>query len=154
MDDEIESEKTKRNLKIETKEGLKISYEKEVIKKNFPHLIEEISGNKKSLKIDSITTYKNENNKEKVQFPRFSPNTLFNPEPIDFIRRCKTVEDAMSILTFLLKRKEISSEDYNSLRSQIKTDIGLKKLIEKFGGFKNPGYYERKFRNDRRKKEM
>ena len=103
MDDEIESEKTKRNLKIETKEGLKISYEKEVIKKNFPHLIEEISGNKKSLKIDSITTYKNENNKEKVQFPRFSPNTLFNPEPIDFIRRCKTVEDAMSILTFLIQ---------------------------------------------------
>jgi len=149
MDEELDADDLKKSLKIESKEGLKISYEKNVIKKNFPHLMEEISGNKKSLKIDSSITLINESGKENLQNSKKSyPKELFNPKPIDFIRRCKTFEEAISILDFLLQRKEISLKDYNLLKNQIKTEDGLKKLIEKFGGFKKPGYYERIYRSD------
>lgn len=149
MDEELDVNDLKKSLKIDSKKGLKISYEKNVLKKNFPHLIKEISGNKKLLKINSSITLINEKGKENLQFSKKSyPKELFNPKPIDFIRRCKTFEEAMSILDFLLQRKEISLKDYNLLKNQIKTDDGLKKLIEKFGGFKKPGYYEREYRSD------
>lgn len=149
MDEEIDDINSKKNLKIESKDGLKISYEKNVLKKNFPHIIKEITGNKKSLKIEPFNTFLNENGKENLQSSKNSYlKELFDPKSIDFIRRCKTVEEATSILDFLLKRKEISIRDYYSLKNQIKTDDGLKKLIEKSGGFKKPGYYERKYRND------
>jgi len=154
MDEEIDDNKSQKKIKIDSDEGLKISYEKGELKSKFPHIVEEISGNKKSLKIDSFRTLINENSKRNLQSSKKPyPRELFDPEPIDFIRRCKTVEEAMNILDFVFKRKEISKKDYNSLKNQIKGDDGLIALIEKFGGFKKPGYYERKYRNDKSRNE-
>ena len=136
------------NLKTKYKDGLKISYEKSTLKKKIPHLLEEISENKKSLKIDSIITQVEDNIEEELHFSNDEfPKELFEPGLVDFIRRCKNIEEAFKILDYLLTRKEISQKEYDSLKTQIKTDQDLIKFITKQGGFKKPGYYERKFRN-------
>ena len=131
-------------LKVENEEGLTVSYEKDELKERFPHLITEIAGNKKSLKIDSI-----ENNTDltqlKVEKPY--PDELINPSVIDFLRRCTNNNEALSILDYLLKQEEISEKDYNSFKNQILKGEGLKIFIDKHGGFKSHGYYEKKYRN-------
>jgi len=129
MDKKSDDNYSTENLKTKYKDGLKISYEKSTLKKKIPHLLEEISKNKKSLKIDSIITQGDHNIEDELH----SWNDEF--------------EEAFKILDYLLTRKEISQKDYDSLKNQIKTDKDLIKFINKHGGFKKPGYYERKFRN-------
>ena len=131
-------------IKVEDEEGLTVSYDKDELKEKFPHLITEIAGNKKSVKIDSI-----ENNTDltqlKVEKPY--PDELINPGVIDFLRRCTNNDEALSILDYLLKQEEISEKDYNSFKNQILKGEGLTKFIDKHGGFKSHGYYEKKYRN-------
>jgi len=145
-------ENNKKDKKKETKKpiireenGLTITYYKNVFNENFPHLITEITGKKKSVKIDSIETnidtiHLNSNNKH-------HPRELVNPGVIDFIRRCTTIEEAFSVLDYLAKRKEISESDYTSYKNQILKKESLREFIDKHGGFKRPGYYEKKFRD-------
>ncbi|MBY8983819.1 MAG: DUF2095 family protein [Candidatus Lokiarchaeota archaeon] len=131
-------------LKVENEEGLTVSYEKDELKEKFPYLITEIAGKKKSLKIDSI-----ENNTESTQLKveKPYPDELINPTAIDFLRRCTNNNEALSILDYLLKQEEISEKDYNSFKNQILKGEGLKTFIDKHGGFKSHGYYEKKYRN-------
>ena len=77
---------------------------------------------------------------------------MINPEAIDFLRRCHNNKEAFEILDYLLKRKELTLQDYNSYKKQIMQNGGLKKLIDESGGFKRLGYYERKFRSKLPKK--
>jgi hypothetical protein len=148
MDKNNEKNEHFKKVSIEDEDGLKISYDKEELDEFFPHLIKEISGNQKSIKIDSvemeIESYCDNNSKES---DHSYPEELINPSTIDFIRRCTTNEDAINILDYMLKRKKISKIEYKSLRSQILEEDGLKELINKHGGFKSPGYYEKKYRN-------
>jgi len=148
MDKKSDDNYSTENLKTKYKDGLKISYEKSTLKKKIPHLLEEISKNKKSLKIDSIITQGDHNIEDELHsWNDEFPKELYEPGQIDFIRRCKNSEEAFKILDYLLTRKEISQKEYDSLKTQIKTDKDLIKFINKHGGFKKPGYYERKFRN-------
>ena len=102
------------------------------------------TGKKKIVKIESVQPAFNTNK----SFDRTNiPRELVNPGAIDFIRRCTTKEEALRILDFLVKRKELYIDEYNSYKRQILLKEGLKKFIEEHGGFKNPGYYEKKFRN-------
>ena len=137
-----------KKASVQDEDGLKISYDKEELDEYFPHLIKEISGNQKSIKINSvemeIESYTVHNSQE--SYPSY-PKELINPSTIDFIRRCTTNEEALNILDYMLERKKISNVDYNSLKSQILEEDGLKELINKHGGFKSPGYYEKKYRN-------
>ena len=136
----------KKNLDITDEDGLKIAYDKEELERQFPQLMHELSEKKKSLKIEGVDY---ELEQEKVELKE-NQNTkyyedLLNPSAIDFIRRCTKKEDAVAILDYLLKRKELDPSDYNMLISQIKEEGGLEKLIADCGGLKTPGYYERKF---------
>ena len=63
-------------------------------------------------------------------FRKNVPEELRNPGAIDFIRRCKTNEEAMEILDYLLKREELTPERYKELSNQISQEGGLKKLID------------------------
>ena len=54
------------------------------------------------------------------------------------------------MLDYLLKQKEISKKDYNSFKNQILKEGGLGEFIDMHGGFKGPGYYEKKYRNTTR----
>ena len=131
-------------IKVDNKEGLTVSYDKDELKEKFPHLATEIEGKKKSVKIDSI-----ENNTDlkqsKVEISY--QDELVNPSAIDFLRRCTNIDEALNILDYLLKQKEISEKHYNSFKNQILTGEGLKEFIDKHGGFKGVGYYEKKFRD-------
>lgn len=62
----------------------------------------------------------------------------YNPEAIDFLRRCKTNEQAEEIISYLEKRKEISRQEANALRKQLK-----EKGLKSFGTPKKPGFYEK-----------
>ncbi|MFX1501864.1 MAG: DUF2095 family protein, partial [Promethearchaeota archaeon] len=73
------------------------------------------------------------------------PNELYNPGVIDFIRRCTKKEDAIHILDYLLKKKEVTQEDYIKYKNVISQPGGLERLICESGGLKEPGYYMRKY---------
>ena len=132
--------------KIEFQNGLNIAYDKEELKKYYPHLISEISNNEKIMKIDSVST-KIEKNAKKTpkKYQDCIPKELINPGAIEFIRRCIKIEEAFKILNYLLDRNEINLDEYNTFKNQLKNENDLKEFINKHGGFKNPGYYERKY---------
>lgn len=147
-------ENNRKDKKKETKKpiigeenGLTITYDKNEFNEKFPHLITEITGKKKSVKIDSIKT-----NIDTIVLNsnKSHPRELINPGVIDFIRRCTTIEEALSILDYLVKRKEISESDYTSYKNQIMKREGLREIIDKHGGYKRPGYYEKRFRDLKR----
>lgn len=127
-------------------EGLQISYEKNELEKQFPNLMSEISNKKSSVKINSVNLNIEPNSgNNALNETQDYHEDLKNPGPIDFIRRCGNKNEAIEILDFLHKRNEITQETYKKLKNQIEKKDGLKKLIEEYGGFKTPGYYERKF---------
>ena len=131
---------------IEQKNGLTIEYDKEKLQKLYPNLITEIFEKKKYVKIDSITGEKSEKTGITNQnIINHESSELTNPKAIDFIRRCKKKEEALEILDYLLKRKEISISDYDKYKSKILKEEGLKKLINACGGPKEPGYYLKKY---------
>lgn len=136
MENNRKKKQQEKNPVISNEDGLTISYNKDELVKHFPNLLTEIKGKRKSVKIDSVEDYDNTFSRE-----------LVNPGAIDFIRRCTSEEEALKILDYLLKRKEISTKKYESLKEEICQENGLLKLINRHGGLKRPGYYERKFRS-------
>jgi len=131
---------------IKESNGLEILYNEDKFNKQFPHLIEEISSKKKSIKVDSVKTDISLDNKEEPQeSSNLMPKELYNPKAIDFIRRCTDKEEALKILDYLIKRNEISQKDYNTYTKDISQEGGLERLIEESGGLKQPGYYMRKY---------
>ena len=144
--EEKKNTEPKKNLDVTDEDGLKIDYNKEELERQFPQLMHELSEKKKSLKIEGVD-YEIEQEKIELKANQTSKyyEDLHNPGAIDFIRRCNKKEDALAILDFLLKRKELDLQDYNALVSQINEEGGLEKLIAECGGLKTAGYYERKF---------
>lgn len=146
MGDEEKKRKPKNKTKVEDDEGLTLSYNREEIDEHFPHLTKEMFEKKKSIKIDSVDYEIEKNYKEKSQKSnKLYPNELYNPSVIDFIRRCTKKEDAINILNYLLRRNEVSNNEYNTYRNIILKEGGLERLIAESGGLKRPGYYMRKY---------
>ncbi|MFW9819045.1 MAG: DUF2095 family protein [Candidatus Thorarchaeota archaeon] len=138
--------KDKKKIEIEDSNGLKISYDRDEISDQFPHLLEEISTKKKSLKIESINmNVEQENEIEPQNSNNLYPNELHHPSVLDFLRRCSENEEAIDILEYLMERKEITLEDYIKYKKIISQEGGLKQLIDENGGLKRPGYYMRKY---------
>ncbi|MFO7796506.1 MAG: DUF2095 family protein [Promethearchaeati archaeon] len=129
-------------VKIKNEDGLNVSYDKNELDQFLPHLMDEIINKEKSIQIDSID-YDFEESKQLEEKNVSCLDNLSNPKAIDFIRRCSSNEEAIEILDYLLERDEITREEYRELKNQI--DNGLEKFIKKSGGFKEPGYYIRKY---------
>ena len=129
--------------------GLSIAYDRVEVKKFYPHLYSEISNKKSSMQIDAVETTKENKGDNSDELDETHedeiPDELINPGPKDFLRRCQTNEEAIEILNYLLKREELTQEDYDNFLKEIKKEGGLEKLIKECGGFKRPGYYERKY---------
>ncbi|TET57593.1 MAG: DUF2095 domain-containing protein [Promethearchaeota archaeon] len=146
MGDEEKKRKPKNKIKVEDNEGLTLSYNREELDERFPHLTKEMFEKKKSIKMDSVDYEIEKDYKEKSQKSnKLYPNELYNPGVIDFIRRCTKKEDAINLLNYLLRRNEISNNDYNTYRNIILKEGGLERLIAESGGLKRPGYYMRKY---------
>lgn len=133
----------KKEPQLKHKDGLNIAYDMEEFKKSYPHIMEEIVDKNQSIKIDSVETQIEQNSEESKD--NLKNCELTNPGVIDFIRRCTKNEEAIEILDYLLNRKEISSEEYNKLKGEIMMEGGLKLLIDRGGGPKDPGYYINKY---------
>jgi hypothetical protein len=133
-------------VKIEFKDGLKVQYHKEDLRKFYPHLMEEIENETDFPTEDHISSMEGRKKvKSTEQNIQKQPDELINPGATDFIRRCKDEKEAIEILDYLKSRKEISKNEYDKFIARINKKNGLKELIEECGGFKQPGYYEKKY---------
>jgi len=134
-------------VKIDFKDGLKVQYNKEDLRKLYPHLMEEIDNEEFSDEDDAFSMEERKEPKSIKKNVQKQPDELINPGTTDFIRRCKDEKEAVEILDYLLSRKEISKKEYDEFKTRINKKNGLKELIEECGGFKKPGYYEKKYYN-------
>lgn len=92
------------------------------LRRRYPYLIDEILGDrakKISFKIHIVDPWRN-----------------YTPTAVDYIRRCKTIEEAFEVIEYLLKRNEISLEEAEALRNKLRNGG-----IEAFGGRKEDNYY-------------
>ncbi len=61
----------------------------------------------------------------------------YDPTAVDFIRRCKTLNQAEEIIDYMERRGEIQKAEAKVLRTQLN-----EKGLHSFGPAKRPGYYE------------
>lgn len=107
--------------------------EKERLRRMFPHLATELDGKPMSVEIKSVRSDAEMAEKRGVSKENFSG---YNPDVVDFIRRCDTEGEALKIITFLEQRSEISREYGRRLREQLK-----RKGLRSFGPKKEHDYY-------------
>jgi len=63
----------------------------------------------------------------------------FDPSAIDFIKRCKTDDQAYEIIEYLEKRGEVSKEEAENMCAQLK-ESG----VRSFGPLKKSGHYDQR----------
>lgn len=96
-------------------------------KKKYPNLYRElVSNNSVSMTLS-------------VEKPFDDPWRGYIPGPIDYLRRAKSVEEAVKVIDYLLERKEITEEEAKEYK-----EILFKKGLEAFGPRKESGYYYKK----------
>ncbi|MCW4020479.1 MAG: DUF2095 domain-containing protein [Candidatus Bathyarchaeota archaeon] len=108
--------------------------DKKRFQKMFPSLSKEIGGEEGKIAITSIRTEAESG--EKVVSKRFE---AYNPDVIDFLRRCDNEEHAREIIEYLEREKEITSKDACNLIRQLR-----EKGMRSFGTKKEEDYYLRK----------
>ena len=124
---------------------------KKDIKKMFPNLYRELEEGENKVSIDALRKDAaeteeqcacaefNEPEEEWVQRTEM-PDKLrhFNPQAVDFLRRCDTPEQAEEIIAYLEKKGEITKEYAKELRCQLKKDG-----VRSFGPKKEENHYFR-----------
>jgi hypothetical protein len=133
-----------------------MAIDKKSIKKIFPHLYEELESGEVKVPINAVRKNPLEAEEEAVvseecdcteeEFTCIeTPDKLrhFNPSAVDFIRRCDTETQAEEIIAYLQKKGEITKENAEQMRCQLKRDgvrsFGPKK--EEYHYFKEGGLY-------------
>jgi hypothetical protein len=123
-----------------------MAVDKESMKKLFPNLFKELEGIENRVSIDGVRADadKAEETCEDVDetLVAEAENALpdqfrhYNPDVVDFIRRCDTEVQAEEIISYLARRGEITEEYACEVRVQLKKD-GLRS----FGSKKEADYY-------------
>jgi hypothetical protein len=129
-----------------------MAIDKKSLKKMFPHLYKELETGEVKIPINAVR--KNpleaeeaamgeeceECTEEEFTSCTETPDKLrhFNPQAVDFIRRCDTEEQAEEIIAYLQKRGEITEEYAQELRCQLKRDG-----VRSFGPKKEENHYFR-----------
>jgi hypothetical protein len=133
-----------------------MAIDKKSIKKIFPHLYEELETGEVKVPINAVrknpveaeeaaTGEECEDCTEEEFVCTETPDKLrhFNPSAVDFIRRCDTEAQAEEIIAYLQKKGEITKENAEQMRCQLKRDgvrsFGPKK--EEYHYFKEGGLY-------------
>ena len=109
--------------------------DREKFRKLFPNLYREIVSKKMSISIDAVRV-----DREEAEREASKPDKPQMPTPIDYLRRCENDEEAFEVVNYLEKRGEISSEEAEKLRKQIR-EHG----VRSFGKKKEWGYYSEKY---------
>ncbi|MEM2676003.1 MAG: DUF2095 family protein [Candidatus Bathyarchaeia archaeon] len=112
--------------------------DKETFKKLFPNLAKEMELGESKVSINSIRTDMEEAERTASGKRRnhVDPFANYDPDVIDFLRRCDTEEQAEEIIAYMERRGEISSEYAAQLRKQLK-----EKGVRSFGPKKEENYY-------------
>lgn len=97
----------------------------------FPHLAKEMDGGESEINFMAVRS--DVSFGEKVASREF---TGYNPDIIDFLRRCETSDQALEIINYCERRGEITSAYARQLRRQLKA-----KGIRSFGPKKEEDYY-------------
>lgn len=108
-----------------------MALDKDAVKKMFPNLAKELESDENRVAINSIRT--DAPTGEKANSKNF---VHYNPDVIDFIRRCDTRQQAEEIVAYMEKRGEIEKEYADRLREQLK-----KEGVRSFGSKKEDDYY-------------
>ncbi len=108
-----------------------MGFDKETMRKMFPSLAKELADDENKVAINSVRT--DAPSGEKASSRAFAH---YNPDVIDFIRRCDTEKQAEEILVYMEKRGEIAKQYASKLRKQLKT-----KGVRSFGAKKEDDYY-------------
>jgi len=106
--------------------------DREKFRKMFPHLAAEMRIGEHTIRIKGVRWDAEVAEKAVSE----SGWRGYDPDVIDFIRRCDTDEQAKEIIDYMERRGEISSEYAEKLRKQLK-----EKGVRSFGPKKEPGYY-------------
>ena len=109
--------------------------EKKKFRELFPHLADELVNGKSIADLEGDTIGQ-----------KRAPNTNrkwvgYDPDIIDFIRRCKTPEQAAKIIDYMSNEGKVSSEMAEKLRRQLEEEGA-----RSFGTLKEKGYYHRNSR--------
>jgi hypothetical protein len=129
-----------------------MAIDKKSLKKMFPHLYDELETGESKVPIDAVRKNPLEAEEavegiecedcieEEVTSCTETPDKLrhFNPQAVDFIRRCDTNAQAEEIIAYLHKKGEITAEYAQELRCQLKRDG-----VRSFGPKKEENYYFR-----------
>lgn len=124
----------RRKMKAVKKPGVgTLEIDKEQLKKTFPNLTKEMNTSEQKLTMNSIRS-----NTEAAEKAAKAQKNLsnYNPDIIDFLRRCDNEQQAEEIIAFMEKRGEITRNYAQKLRQQLR-----KKGVRSFGSKKQEGYY-------------
>lgn len=102
-------------------------YSIDEFKKKYPALFKELFEDKPKENTD-ITLY--------FEGVMHDPWRGYVPGPIDYIRRSKSLDEALDVINYLEKRGEISSEEARMYREKL-----LNEGLEAFGPRKEDNYY-------------
>ena len=103
------------------------------LRRTFPNLAKEMSECERTIRIHSIRS--NVDAAEKKAFTERTPAN-YNPDIIDFIRRCDNNQQAEEMINYMEERSEITHKYALKLRQQLK-----KRGVCSFGSKKEEGYY-------------
>jgi len=109
--------------------------EKKDFKRLFPHISNEIESG--ASKVDLNKTSESPASTE-PSYKEDRKYAGYQPDAIDFIRRCRKPQEAEEIISYLEKKGDITFDDAKTLRRRLKEE-GLRS----FGPWKKPGYYEK-----------
>jgi hypothetical protein len=105
--------------------------DKEAVKRMFPNLARELEVDENRVAINSVRMEVPAG--EKASSRNF---VHYDPDAIDFIRRCDTEEQAEEIIGYMEKRGEIQRQHATKLRKQLR-----EKGVRSFGTKKEDDYY-------------
>jgi hypothetical protein len=106
---------------------------KDQFKKTFPNLAKEMDSDERKLSINSIRSDPKTAEKTATTQKNLSN---YDPDIIDFLRRCDNKKQAEEIITYMQDRGEITPNYAQKLRQQLR-----KKGVRSFGPKKEEGYY-------------
>ncbi len=106
---------------------------KDQFKKAFPNLTKEMDTEKQKVAINSVRSDPKTAEKAATGQKNLSN---YDPDIIDFIRRCDNEQQAEEIIKYMEDRGEINHNYAQKLRQQLR-----KKGVRSFGSKKEEGYY-------------
>ena len=106
---------------------------RERFRKLFPHLAEEMESGRSKVRVADVE--EGPRGLEKGPDRKWAG---YDPDVVDFIRRCNTEEEAEEIILYLEEKGEITTVHASELRSQLR-----EKGLECFGSRKEAGFYHK-----------